>query len=251
MIYIISRIIKNIINNFNKKNISIIFSDKSFSKTYIESKINRQEIFIITSCLNPNDLTEKIISSYTNIENRYQETVETIKSIKYNFVDPYIILLENSNIPTQYFDSLVTQVDELIDYSKNRYILKSRQHNNKGVPQFAMIYKFIFENKNKYLFDTLHFISARYVLHSNISNNYIEYGSYLLFYKNSKNVSTRYYFFKKCKLDRLKIAYKYTLLLAILGNSVEDVIFLFTPKNNYLNKIDLSGKVAGIQFIHE
>ena len=251
MTYIILRIFKNIIKNFGKNKILKYIVNKNFIHVNHEKIINKNNIFIITSCLNPNDLTEKIINSYTNIENRYQETIETIKSIKNNFVDPYIILLENSHVPTQYFDSLVTQVDELIDYSKNSYILKSRQHNNKGVPQFAMIYKFIFENKNKYLFDTLHFISARYVLHSNISNNYIEYGSYLLFYKNSKNVSTRYYFFKKCTLDRLKIAYKYTLLLAILGNSVEDVIFLFTPKNNYLNKIDLSGKVAGIQFIHE
>ena len=248
----ISRIIKvaiKFINKFHPRYLSLLIPDKDIVK---RSRVSKKDIFIITSCLNPEDG-----NNYHNhnpshqLHDRLHETVLGIQSIRINFSGAYIILLDNSKVAKDTEILIKNSVDEYYNYYESSYIKTSRKHFNKGVPQFAKLVKFCSENHENYVADTFHFMSARYQLTANITQNLQESGSYFLYNEKFNNVSTRYYFFKQQSLRSIQKAFKKTLYCAIAGNSVEDALFLFAPDFKKVEYLGIKGMINGIQPIEE
>jgi len=248
----ILRIIKvaiKFINKFHPRYLSLLIADKDIVK---RSRVSKKDIFIITSCLNPEDG-----NNYHNhnpshqLNDRLQETVLGIQSIRINFSGAYIILLDNSKVAKDTEILIRNSVDEYYNYYDSSYIKTSRKHFNKGVPQFAKLVKFCQENHENYVADTFHFMSARYQLTGNIAHSIQDSGSYFLYYEKFNNVSTRYYFFKQKSLKSILKAFKSTLFWAIAGNSVEDVLFIFVPEFKQVGKLEITGMINGIQLLDE
>jgi hypothetical protein len=217
-----------------------------------KQKINVENIFIITSCLNPDDNKNYFNHNSSNKNGeRLQETLKGIASIRNNFPNAYIILLENSYVSDSESNPLQVAVDKYFNYNEDNKIKISRKYFNKGVPQLSMLIKFCEENYDKYHAEVFHIISARYQIKENISSSLLESGSYFLFYREYKNVSTRYYFFKKISLITIMKSFRKTLFFAIFGNSIEDVLFMFVPEFKIVKELKITGMISGIQLINE
>lgn len=251
-LFFVLRFFKNSVKHFS-------FSTPSYFKLLRDNNLKLRheavlsnDIFIVTSCLNPHDSTESFDHNANHkFEQRFLETVSGLESIRKYYPNSYIIFLENSQIPTLNLEFLMDKVDEYFNYSECEFIKYSRRHQNKGVPQFMMLLKFCQENSANFDSEFIHIISARYIILDSIAENKINNGAYFLYNKKSKNVSTRYYCFKKVGLNKLAQIFKKTLFCAILGCSVEDVIFLFTPAFTQLSKLNIYGVVGGVEKIYE
>lgn len=246
------RLAKVAIKNLYRIHLRYFFLIKTHDIIKSKKHISKRDIFILTSCLNHDDnVTFHNHNPSHNLEMRLKETLNGIASIRKNFPNGYIIILDNSKIPNKESKLLLDAVDEYYDYSESSYIKISRKHFNKGVPQFSVLSKFCQENYKNYSAEFFHFMSARYNIVNKINNKISDPGTYMLYFEKSKNVSTRYYFFKNYSLSKISMAFKKTLLFAILGNSVEDALFMFVPNFKMLKKLEIKGMINGTQYIYE
>lgn len=248
----ISRIIKvgiKFLYKFHPRYLLLLKTDNGLVK---KARISKKHIFVVTSCLNPDDG-----NNYHNhnpshhLHDRLRETVLGIQSIRNNFAESHIILLDNSKVAEDTEIIIRKAVDEYYNYYDSSYIKTSRKHYNKGVPQFAKLLKFCQENHENYVADTFHFMSARYQLTGNVAERTQESGSYFLYYDKFNNVSTRYYFFKHQSLRSILKAFKRTLFCAIVGNSVEDTLFMFVNEFKQVERLQVTGMINGIQLLNE
>jgi hypothetical protein len=236
------RIFQNILINIFKFKFSFL---KLFPNYYIKpnlEKIETKRLFIVSSCLNPNNLIN---------QDRITQTIEGLQSIKKNYPDSFIVFLENSILTNSQELQIIANLDLYINYFDDTKIQNSNLHYNKGVPQFLMFLKFLIQNFPLINFEFIHFMSARYKITEKINDNFIQNGVNFKFNLQTKNVSTRHFIFKNSKVKIVIKIVKYSYFFALLGCSVEDTIFLFTKKYNKLLKLFVSGYVSGIQFISE
>ena len=214
--------------------------------------IEKKNIFIITSCINTRDSDK-----YTNHnsahspERRLDEVLLGLGSVHENYRDGYIIFIESSRISSDDEMKIRATVDEYHNYSGAAAINVARQHYNKGVPQFAALIKFIEEGGGNYCADVFHFLGARYALRGTVADSVSHSGAYFLFYPKSRNVSTRYFFLKNLRLSEMLRPFRKTLYCAILGSSVEDVLYRFVRELRFVDKLGVCGKVNGVEMISE
>jgi hypothetical protein len=236
------RIIINIIFNLYKFKYTSINILPYFKVKSNQIVINNKRLFIVSSCLNPNN----------NINNeRLVQTINGLKSIKNFYTDTYLVILENSLINENQELQFREHSDLYLNYSSDPKINQSNKHINKGVPQFYMFLKFLIENQSKINVEFIHFISARYSITKKISEDLIENGSNFRFNPITNNVSTRHFIFRNIKIQNLINLFKNTYILALLGCSVEDTIFLFSKNYNKLRYIFITGYVSGLELINE
>lgn len=246
-------LLKILIKNFFRLNPSyayLLISNKIQNKS---KKIIKKNIFIVTSCINVNDVFGVHIHNLKHgVETRFTESIAGLKSIRSFYKDAYIIFLESSKLLPDYESEVKILVDEYYNYCEINSIYLARKHFNKGVPQFTALVKFIEENQHNYSADIFHFLGARYSLTvNNTENRSMLSGAYFLYYPSHKNVSTRYFFFKKMHLSTLATAFRKTLYCAIVGGSVEDFIQCFFSVNYSLKELGVTGVVNGVETIFE
>jgi hypothetical protein len=242
--------VKNL-SRFHPRFLSLFKKNKTaFSQNSIKKAEN---IFIMTSCINTNEKNSQFVNH--NIahtpEIRLKETITGLNSIKQFYPDSYIIFIESSVLCSRQRKMLDPLINDFLDYSNFEIIKIARKHFNKGVPQFTAYIKFLEENKDLYEAGTFHFIGARYVLTGNSAVEYNTAGSYMLFFPEHDNVSTRYFFIKGIKLKKLIKAFRITLYFAMTGNSVEDILHGFIPDLKKIKKLNLRGIVNGQHIIYE
>ena len=214
--------------------------------------IERRNIFIITSCINTYDNNEYVNHNYEHLpKDRLAEVLVGLKSVWKNYTERYIIFIESSKISNEDEKQIRIFVDEYHNYCEAESIKIARQHYNKGVPQFAALVKFIEENGDNYCADIFHFLGARYILKANITNEINFSGTYFLYYPQNKNVSTRYFFMKQLRLSDILGPFRKTLYCSILGNSVEDFLHRFSCEVRFVDKLEISGKVNGVELVNE
>jgi hypothetical protein len=235
---IIFNICKNILS-FKFQNINILpFFFNHLNNFNIENK----RLFLVSSCLNP----------YSKLdEERFNQTINGLKSIRYYYDDSFIVFLENSILSESQELQIKQYTNLYLNYESDFKIKKSNKHLNKGVPQFFMFLKFLNENKFSVNFDYIHFISARYSIVQKINDDLIADGANFKFFSKTKNVSTRHFIFKNTNIKKIISILQNSYLLALLGCSVEDTIFLFPKRFNNLSNIFIKGHVSGIQLINE
>ena len=246
------RFLKNLIKNIYRLHPRYFYLALNNNELNSPDKITAKNIFIITSCINTCDSDRYVNHNLTfTPKDRLAETLIGLASIHAHYASRYIIFLESSKLSAEDERQIRPLVDEYHNYHKARSIQIARQHFNKGVPQFTALVKFIEENKGNYRADVFHFLGARYMLKGSVANDDTLSGACFLYYPKSKNVSTRYFFIKNSNLSDIRKPFRYALYCAIMGSSVEDVLYQFFYKPEFIGKLDICGKVNGVEMVHE
>ena len=242
-------IVKNIFR-FHPRYVYLLRKNKVQNKTV---KIEKKNIFIITSCINvKDDIDYHIHNPEHTATKRLSEAVVGLKSVRSFYKNSYIIFIESSKLSKESESEINSLVDEYYNYSEAKAIRIARKHFNKGVPQFAALAKFIEENCDNYCADIFHFLGARYSLTANITDNKsFSTGAYFLHYPEHNNVSTRYFFISNLTLSEIIKPFRKTLYCAMAGASVEDFISCFFLKRAPLKKLGIQGLVNGKEIIYE
>lgn len=205
----------------------------------------KNKLVIITSIINPvkEPLSYSKIRSVYSCEERFQQLLKTINSIRNKIPNSFITLLECSLNIEKYEDILKNKVDKYLNFIDNKIILKQVNSKYKGRGEnYQLLNYLIQENLNNY--DCIIKISGRYYLNDKFNYNTFDNAVNIFrYYKEANVVSTRLYkinkqYFKHY-LDTLKSADKYLLQ----GVSIEQVlnVLLTMTKINY---IGVSGNVA-------
>lgn len=213
--------------------------------------------FIITSVINTisTDLTYGPRSFY-NINERFEQTLQTIQTIKYYVPNADIYLIEGSHITFEMEYIFENVVNKYINVYNNKYIRTAVESKLKGYGEAAQIYH-VFNKYDFTNYDYIFKISGRYYLNSEfdlktlLSNNDITFCKG----KSIEIVSTVLYMIPKSKINELINVY--TLAIKIYdeyNNRVlrGDIVSLYyerlLPKllktYNILDKIGVEGLVS-------
>ena len=236
------------------QSIPTFFFTVSKKKKNNDIYFNSEDLFIVTSCINPRD--SKLFFNHNfhhKKKQRFLEFKKSIKSIRTYYPDAQIVSLDNSRLGKVMNKKIQRLVDVRFDYSQDLAIQKTRKSPNKGVPWAAKIIKFLSENSDIVTSKRIHFLVARYYLRKKKLINYNNKGIFFKYYRQHNNVSTRYFFSNQISVKNLISIFRKTYILACLGKSVEDLIFKNCNKIKlYLvDKIGVSGTVNGIDYVEE
>ena len=217
--YIISKKEIDILESSNFSITKSIFYNKLFS---INKKIDNKNIVIITSKIITNNVSytySNIRSIYTSDE-RFQQTLKTIESIKKYINDVFIIIIDNSILSNEQINIINSNVDLFINVTNNselNYFTDKCIY--KGFGELAQLL-FIFNNYLNKLDVTnvknLFKISGRYIINDNIDfMNLIDTN---IFKKNNLVTDRDYYYTCFFKIIISKIDNFYTALLNMFKN---------------------------------
>jgi hypothetical protein len=200
MNYVLKEKNKHLFTNNTKKNIVLITS-----KIYVS---------------NNSFSYSNIRSSYTS-EERFQQTIETIESIKKHIPNYFIVLFDNSNFTGYEIDILYEMVDEfinitndeLLNYYTDTYEIKAFA----DISQQIAFYDIFLKNINIHHVQNLFKISGRYLI--NDSFNYLDYdNNNNIMKQNEKVIEKKYFFTCFYKLDKSILASYFNQLKIIREN---------------------------------
>lgn len=201
-------------------------------------------LILITSLLNPinKPLSYTKVRSIYSIEDRFQQTLKTINSVKSKIPNYYIILLEASNNIEKYDVIFKELVNEYYNFKDDEKITEKVESKYKGLGEVYMLLGYL-NNNNLNKFDSIIKISGRYYLDNTFNFNIFDSNNNIFrsFYSNV--VSTRLYkitnsyFFKF--IENLKNSIEYLEK----GISVEEVFYKLITYL-HVNHLGLSGNVA-------
>jgi len=202
------------------------------------------KLILITSLLNPVNKPLSYINTRTiyNIEERFQQTLITIQTVKKYIPDYYIVLIEASKNIEKYEKELKEMVNEYYNFKDNKDITQQVESLYKGLGEIYMMLGYLSYNDiNK--FDSLIKISGRYYLNDtfdfkNFNNNL---NIFRKFYNSA--VSTRLYkinnsYFKKF-IENLKKS-----IIYLKNGKSEEEIFYNLMEYTHIDNLGLSGNVA-------
>ena len=205
----------------------------------------KNKLVIITSIINP--IKEPL--SYTNVrtiyssEERFEQVLKTINSVKEKIPNSLIVLLECSSNIEQYEDILRNKVDKYFNYINNTTVLKHVNSKFKSMGENYQMLNFLI-NENLKDYESIIKISGRYYLNNNFNYSIFDNDENIFrYYKSVDVVSTRLYkidkqYFKHY-IDTLKSADKYLKQ----GASIEEVLtkLLIMTRIDY---IGVGGNIA-------
>ena len=130
----------------------------------------KNKLVIITSIINP--IKEPL--SYTNVrtiyssEERFEQVLKTINSVKEKIPNSLIVLLECSSNIEQYEDILRNRVDKYFNYINNTTVLKHVNSKFKSMGENYQMLNFLI-NENLKDYESIIKISGRYYLNDNFN----------------------------------------------------------------------------------
>lgn len=201
-------------------------------------------LILITSLLNPinKPLSYTNVRSIYNIEERFQQTLKTIQSVKSKIPNYYIILIEASKNIEKYENKFKELVNEYYNFKDNKNITKKVESPYKGLGEVYMMLGYL-HNNNINKFDSLIKISGRYYLDNTFEFKFFD-NSHNVFRSFFDNVvSTRLYKITNCYFIKFIENLKNSIMHLEKGKSEEEVFYLLM---NYLHidHLGLSGNVA-------
>jgi len=201
-------------------------------------------LILITSLLNPinKPLSYTNIRTIYNIEERFQQTLKTIQSVKSKIPNYYIVLIEASKNIEKYENKFKELVNEYYNFKDDKNITQKVESPYKGLGEIYMMLGYLYNNNiNK--FDSLIKISGRYYLDNTFEfkifdNNHNVFRS---FYDTV--VSTRLYKITNVYFIKFIENLKNSIIHLEKGKSEEEIFYLLM---NYIhtNHLGLSGNVA-------
>jgi hypothetical protein len=232
---IFNNVIKNRLNNYDKKYfydsisdfINLVYTVKqnyfytihpviyfnSFWDNYFNDTIDNsykieenkninlqnKNVVLITSKIYVSDKKFSYIdkrSIYTS-KQRFEQTIETITSIRINIPNSYIILFDNSIFDNNYKKILENNVDtfinitddETLNFYTNHYEYKAFS----DITQQLSFYNSFFKNVDMNSFQNFFKISGRYSINDNFNFNNFD-NQYNIFKKNTEVLDRDYYY---------------------------------------------------------
>jgi len=218
---------------FNNIDTTYTFNDNKFivKKYYNDLFLNNiinKNIVIITSKIyvSNNEFSyTKNRSIYTKDE-RYNDTIKTIYSVKEKIKDCYIVLFDNSLFTCEEYNNLKSEVDFFINITNdddlNFYTNKFKYKAFSEMFQIIKCYEYFISKINKKYIKNIFKISGRYFLNDNFDYNKFD---------NNDNIFKR-------NNNLLNMKYYYTSFYKISGNFSDDffklLIKTFQDKDKYL-----------------
>jgi hypothetical protein len=183
-----------IINNL--KNNKIIIKNLKFYYKY------NKNLFLITSKIyvsnNPFSYVNK--RSIYSTKERFEQTLETIKSIKKYVNDSFIVLFDNSNFTIEEYNKLNEVTNLFINITNNSVLNNyTNESPNKAYGELSQIYYSLKYIKNIH-FDNFFKISGRYLINENFNYNIYDNDSNI-FKKNKKIIKDDYYYTSLYKIS--------------------------------------------------
>ncbi|MBO8219545.1 hypothetical protein [Prochlorococcus marinus] len=217
----------------------------------LESVPKGKNLYITNSCLNPFDNENFTnFNNNLNVNSRYQDTIESLNSIKKNDKNAYIIFVDNSKFNVEMEREIIEKSDLYFSIKNYKSVLKSRKSTNKGVPALVTII-FGLEvasliNKNR---NNLNIIPARYKLISNQLNKIKSKGVYMKICRRNNNHSTRRIIIVKRQISKIRLM---SLLFLTASNiSLENIIGIFLYPIKNIPYLGIEGYINGNDFFCE
>ena len=199
-------IIKNNIDTTYKFNDSKFVIKKYYNDLFLNNNINKN-IVIITSkiYISNNEFSySKNRSIYTKDE-RYNDTIITINSVKEKIKDSYIILFDNSIFTQNEYNNLKNNVDCFIniidDDDLNFYTNKFKYKAFSEMYQLIKCYEYFILKINKKNIKNVFKISGRYYLNNNFDYNKFDNDDNI-FKRNNNLDNMKYYYTSFYKISR-------------------------------------------------
>jgi hypothetical protein len=203
------------------------FNDLSSSSDFKFINIENKNIVLITSKIFVSDLPYSYISkrSVYSSEERFNQTIETINSIKKYIPNTFIVLFDNStfDINNHFFIVLKQNVDLFINIYDNEelnyYTDIYPYRLFAEISQQIEFYNVFLKNINLSLIKNFFKISGRYTINKNF--NYLKYNNNKNIFKKNNEISDRdYYYTSFYKLDK-DILKEYFEKLIIINKNKE------------------------------
>lgn len=201
----------------------------------------------VIRCINK-DLSYTKIRSVYNVEERYEQIMKTICSVREKIPNAYIVLLECSKDIEEYEKELSSAVDEYINYYDNTEVKNAVESIYKGYGESVTIYTFLkSHSKNKEMFDlyeNIIKISGRYYLNERFNYNVFDSDENIFrFYQQYKLVTTRLYKINKQYFERYIENFTNIIEQCLQGESVESTITYNLPFKS-ANYLGVSGYIS-------
>ena len=222
------------LNHFYEKEAIQHFIEHGYleNRTYKLINLDNKNIVFITSKIYVSNVKFSYVNNrsiYTP-EERYNQTIETIISIRKNIPNSYIILFDNSIFEDKnYFNCLNNNVDKFINITNDEtlnfytdiYEYKAFSDIYQQLSFYNLFFKFVDLKSVKNIFK----ISGRYVINSYF--NFNDYDNHDIIFKKNKDVKDRDYY--------------YTCFYKLTPNIIHDYFdklkFLLDNKSLYENDI--------------
>ena len=177
-------------------------------------------------------ITSKLIKcnvSYTYSKNRciyseeecFEQTINTINSIKKYIPNAYIVLFDNSKIDIEKSNIIEKLTDKFINITDNKILNYYTNHRYKSLgelSQMCFFYSYFFKNININSFNNFFKISGRYFINNNFDYTKFD-NNYNIFKKNTDIIQDRnYYYTSFYKLNNEIISYFFNQLIDRFNN---------------------------------
>jgi len=219
--------------------------DKQVLNVFMNNQYEFENVILITSKIYVSSKSfsySNIRSIYTKQE-RFQQTLDTISSIKKYIPNIYIVLFDNSNFNECEIEKLTSYVNKFINITDNNLLNHfTNNHRIKAYGEIAQT-KFALDEICKLNFKNFFKISGRYLINENFKyKNYIndhnifkiikQKSCYTCFYKISKNNFEEYFnvINKLIITPNLKLSYE-TILPYYLNHNLKKIDILGVTQN--------------------
>lgn len=210
-------------------------------------------LVIITSVIN----TINKPLSYTNtrsvftVEQRFNQTITSIESVRKKIKNSYIVLVEGSQIDEKYETILKKNVDHYYNVSDNIEIKNNIDSPSKLRGEVSLIFSYLSSNFfDKSLFKTISKLSGRYYIADIFIDmeEYMKHNDILYYSCNDIAMSTVFYSLNINHFDDYynSLYHIYKNLNFYENQSIENVLYSLWLKNKNFNNIGVIGVCGNV-----
>jgi len=207
-----------------------------------------KNLFVIVSCCNVDNAKPLCYIStrsvYSNFE-RFQQTLQTIDSVRKKIPEVEIWLAEVSQLTTEQKQALSEKVDKLFEYCLDRIIYTQAQSPFKGPTELLVMQKVLLSNDVS-MYDRIFKFSGRYVLNDNFNLENISSQEATFRLLDNGYVSTVLYCIAKPVLQEYLNDLEHALIVTSINPnlSIEAVVSKKIAHKKLIGEIGLTGNVS-------
>ena len=213
-----------------------------------------KNLVLITSviCITNTPLSYTNIRSVFTHEERFEQTVKTIQTIREKIPNSKIFIVECSPLNDEYNEYLIKNSDYFLNLYTNESIRNKTCGISKSLGEGIMtMYAIEYIQNNNINYDNFFKITGRYWLSDNFNYNNFYNNEIVIHYINNdiNNTCTSLYKLDKCNVVDFYnfLSSNMDLMFQCIGYEVLFALFLKLPKNNniiHLNKIGVNGYIS-------
>ena len=210
-------------------------------------------IVIITSIINAvsNPLSYTSCRSIYTQKQRYEQSLNSIMSIRKHIKNSYIIYAEYSNVDKEYDKNISDEVDTYLNFYDNTHVRNIVESRNKGHGESVLLINVIeYIIKNKFNYDNVYKLSGRYQINNDYDFDKINNNGRVtctmienqkdnictIFFKISASQLNDYYKFHLSNQSKFSSGVGAEVMMGSFVSTIENVCFV--------DKIGAEGRVA-------